>query len=833
LRFSSASSASVDARQRRRALRRSRRAGAQRSVYPALFLALLLCPVGAWAAEPTDPVPLGEVAAEYPSEALQRGLHGTVVLDVAVDTEGTVTAVTVVEGHPLLAEAATDAARALRFDPARDADGVPIASTARLTYSFAPHPPSVSETVDVVAEREQPEDDPKTVTALDEEALRRNRGQDLAETLEEVPGVVMARGTASVGKPVIRGQPERRLLLIEGGVRHENQKWGVDHAPEIDPSGAGTIRVLKGPAGVIHGPDAVGGVIIVEPRAMPYEPGLGGSVDLVGSANGPSLYGGGRIEGMPAAVPGLSFRVEGNYSRGGPQSTPDHVLGNTANQQWNVRAAAQYRTPAFKVTLRYRHYDLRAGIYYGVANSTPSALQTQIESDAPPVGSQWTRDWQWERPYQAVAHDQATAEVRARLGPAGSIEARYSFQRNHRREFESARRSIEGPQYDFRLRTHTLDVTWEQPPARLGVATGSGRVGVSGLFQEHVYSGLTLLPNHRSLGVGVYALERLTFPRGVIEAGARYDRLGRTAFFNRNPYERHIARGTLDPDDCEPGDGRTRCPTGFDGGAVAVGGVLHAVPGVLDLKLDLSTASRFPNTDELYMNGSSPTFPVYALGSPDLGVETALGVAPTVGFSQPWLHVELSGHLTRIVDYIYFAPELNALGQPHVDVTIRGAFPRYSYRSLQALFYGVDGHFELGPESVVSLDVSGSVVRGQNLADGSHLVGVPPDRLRIAGRLQPKKLGPFEDVLVEANVLLVGTVANRLDRTADLAPAPDAYALIGAALGASLPLPGVDVSFHLEFTNIANARYRETLSLLRYYSNEPGRDVRLRVGFDF
>jgi len=778
-------------------------------------------------------VPLGEVGTAYPSEALLRGVHGDVVLEVAVDSDGAVTAVELVEGHPLLAAAAVDAARSVRFEPARDASGSAVPGRARLTYSFAPHPPSVSEAVEVVAEREQPEDEPKAITTLGEESLRRNRGRDLAETLEDVPGVVMARGAASVGKPVIRGQSERRLLLIEGGVRHESQKWGVDHAPEIDPSGAGSIRVLKGPAGVLHGPDAVGGVILVDPAPMPFEPGLGGSVDLVLHANEPAVYGGGRIEGVPAALPGLSFRLEGNYSRGGPQNTPSYVLGNTASQQWNLRAAVQYRTPAVRATLRYRHYDLRAGVYYGVSNSTPADLRSQLEIEQPLGADLWTEDWEWERPFQAVAHDQVTGEVRVRLGVAGSLEARYSFQRNHRREFEQVRSSVEGPQYDFRLRTHTLDVGWDQPPAQLGAAMGSGRIGVAGIFQEHVYDGLTLLPNHRSLGAGVFALERLTFARGVVEAGARYDYLSRSAFFNRNPYERHLARGTLEAEECIEGEGRTRCPSEYHGGALAVGGVLHAIPGVLDLKLDLSSASRFPSSDELFLNGSSPTFPVYALGSPDLGVETAWGVSPTLGFSKRWLHLEVSGHLTRIQDYIYFAPELNASGVPHIDVTIRGAFPRYSFRSLEALFYGVDGHLEVGPEAVVGLVVSGSAVRGRDLADGAHLAGVPPDRLRVAGRVQPKKLGPFEDLLVEVNVLLVGTVRGRLDPAADLAEPPAAYALVGAALGAALPIRSTRLSVHLEFHNLLDTKYRETLSLLRYYADEPGRDVRLRVGLDF
>ena len=814
------------------------RTGAATRLAAPVLLCLQLCciccfPVAANSAPSSIPKPLDEVTAPYPAKALLRGVHGDVVIDVEVDETGRVVGVEVLEGHPLLAEAAVDAAREISFEPARNSEGNPVSGRTQLVYSFGPHMDAVLEKVDVVAEREQPEDNPRAVVTLDAEILKQKRGVDLATTLEDVPGVVIARGTAAASKPVVRGQPERRLLLIEGGVRHENQKWGVDHAPEIDPAGAGTIRVIKGPAGVIHGPDAVGGVILVEPAPMPFQPGLHGGVDLAVGTNATALYAGGRVEGMHKKVPGLSFRAEGNYLRSGPQTTPNYLLGNTPSQQWNLRAAVQYRTPKIRVKLRYRHYDLVAGVFYGVVHSTPEDFVAQLERQQPRDVEFWESDWNWGRPYQLVRHDQITAELAAGLDAAGELEVRYSFQNNHREEYDHARSYIEGAQYNFLLRTHTLDLNWNQPTFRLGLATGSGRVGLAGLFQEHVYDGLRLLPNHRSFGVGIFALERLTFGRGIVEFGARYDHLTRAAFFGRNPYESHIARGTLDPADCIEGEGRTRCPSSYNGGALAVGGVLHAVPGILDLKLDLSSASRFPNTDELFMNGSSPTFPVYALGSPNLEVETAWGISPTLSFARKWLHIEVSTHLTRINDYIYFAPELNELGAPHVDVTIRGAFPRYSFRAIEALFYGVDGHLEIGADSLFGLIFSGAAVRGRDVATWDHLVGVPPDRLRVAGRMKAKKVGALEDVLLEVNMVVVGTVKRRLKLNADLAPSPAAYTLVGGAVGAKLPLKRGELSLHIEAHNVLDTAYRETLSLLRYYADEPGRDIRIRLGFDF
>ena len=78
---------------------------------------------------------------------------------------------------------------------------------------------------------------------------------------------------SGMGKPIIRGQDERRNLILFDRVRHAGQKWGVDHAPEIDPFAAGSITVIKGAGGIRWGPDAIGGVVLVDPLPLRRTPG--------------------------------------------------------------------------------------------------------------------------------------------------------------------------------------------------------------------------------------------------------------------------------------------------------------------------------------------------------------------------------------------------------------------------------------------------------------------------------------------------------------------------------------------------------------------------------
>jgi hypothetical protein len=135
---------------------------------------------------------------------------------------------------------------------------------------------------------------------------------------------------------------------------------------------------------------------------------------------------------------------------------------------------------------------------------------------------------------------------------------------------------------------------------------------------------------------------------------------------------------------------------------------------------------------------ASPTFPVYALGDPSLGPEATWGASPTLGLRLPWVEAEVSANANYIDDFVYFAPEIGKDGSPAVDVTVQGAFPRFSYRPIDALFYGNDGGVTFGPEAVVGLRVQGALVRAIDAGTGGALVMIPADRVEATAKLSPR-----------------------------------------------------------------------------------------------
>ena len=795
-------------------------------------------PAGSTLESPTSakvqaPRLLQQVKLTYPEAARSSGKHGDVSILVDVDASGRVIATRFESGPEVFRETSLKTASRLSFAPAT-ADGVPVTATTRVSFHFAPpgpigDGPRAAHTAEMVVHSSNPDlEDTRARTTLNEAALERAAGDDLAETISQVAGVRLAGGVADASKPIIRGQQERRLLVLYDGVRHESQKWGPDHATEIDPFSAGSISVIRGAAGARYGPDAIGGVILVEPPPMRTEPGVVGKVLTAYNTNGSSPYAALRLDS--GSDSGLATRIEGNAAMSTALSAPDYILGNTASRVWNLGSTLSYTWDTGEIQASWHHHDFRAGIYYGKTHGTPDALLEALEADRPATADLWTSTYTIDRPYQDVTHD--IGIVNADLsGDWGSLDTTYALQLNRRQEYEKVRSNITGSQYDFTLRTHSLDLLYTHPSAATDIGGLDGGLGIQASFQENVYTGLSLIPNFRSFSGGLFAYERLSLDRVDLEAGARVDTLSRAAYMREPDHEAHMRRGTLDEQTCEESGEKFRCAADYTASSFSVGALAHVVPEHLDLKLDLSTATRIPNVDELYMLGSAPTFPVYANGHPDLGTETVWNTSLTAGLRIEAVETEFSGYGQLVEDYIYFSPELDTEGKPRFDVTIRGTYPSFGYQPIDAIFYGADGTVSLGPSFPIGLTAQGGLVRASDRETGKQLVGTPADYLLLSLIGRPPSVGPVNNISLHVSADLVAS-QSRVGADDDFAPAPEGYTLIGTGIEAEIG-ERQPIRVGIEAHNILNTRYRDYSSLLRYYADQPGRNIRVRAGMDF
>ncbi len=667
----------------------------------------------------------------------------------------------------------------------------------------------------------------QATTSISGEDLERTRGRSFSDTLAEVPGVSQLRSASGMAKPIVRGQFGRRLLLLVDSVRHRSQDWGLDHAPEVDPFIADELEVVRGAAGVRYGPGAIGGAIIAKPPALLQKPGLAGEAHLMGYL----ARGGGfatRLQVAPESLRGFAYQVEGSAKRLASASTPDYALQNTGSLEWSAGGTMGYRTESSEYTVSARHYQSRLGVCPCLQIESSEDFLAGLEREAPANSEFFESSLQIERPYQAVVHDLVIARGRWQLGTLGKLKSTYALQFDHRQEFDVVR-SASGAQFDFRLTTHDFDVELEHRPWHLSDHLHvRGSMGLVASAEIHSYRGLPLVPEHEAFAGGAFWIERLVGHDFEVEAGLRIDHLQRTASIRRTDFLRLVRSEQIAADACGTGDvDPVQCDSSFSTLSATLGG-LKQFDESWSIKGNLVTASRPPDPDEQYLNGTSPTFPVLGLGKPDLGPETTYSVSVTGSYQGQRLALETSAYANYIADYVYFSPAIGAGGEPIFDVLVRGTFPRFITRPVDAVFYGTDGGLAYKPTQPLELSAQLSMVRAKNLTDNDFLVFVPPDKLRASARYSFEGSLGLDQAFV---MLATNAVARqgRFNPVADLASPPDAYVLLDAEIGGQTQLSGRIVKFSLSGTNLTDHRYRDYTSLLRYFADQPGFQAMARL----
>ena len=668
-------------------------------------------------------------------------------------------------------------------------------------------------------------------------ALARSRGQSLANTLAGMAGVTTLRGTAGgMGKPLIRGHLGRRNLIIIDGIRHEGQDWGIDHAPEVDPYSADRITVIKGAGTTRFGAKAIGGVVLLESRPLPQRPSIRGEVGTVGFSN--PLGGGGsaRIDYAPLRGRGFGMRVEGNFSRHRAVVTPGYALDNTGASTWNAGTLLGYSSDKVDFGVGYHLMRARGGICTCLRISTPDEFNRSIQRGSPVDADAYRADFEIERAKQEIWHHMVSARARVKLGRVGELHAIYSFQFNDRKEFDLVRKSVVGPQYTFGLATHAIDVRFEHARVSLREWSLVGTLGAVFSHQTNKFkASTTLIPDYRQNSWAVYDVERLVHDRLELELGVRYEGLNRVADLVERDYLGQKAGGRLDASTCQASGSGGVCERVFNTASATLGLLARPFRRAPELswRLQLNSSARIPSIDEQFMNGAAPSFPILGVGSSKIGIERLWGGESTLQYEGDWLLVEASGHAAYIDDYIYFFPQRLEGQCAPLSCTTRGPLPVFAFSPTDSFFGGGELRFDLrAPRLPFGLAGSASWVRAFSILERAPLALIPADRYWLAGRYYFPDTRVSGRGYVELNVTAVAR-QRRYQEELDFSAPPPAYVLLGAGTGVEFVADRRIFRLSLIGTNLANARYRDYTSLLRYFADEAGWGLQLRFSADF
>lgn len=656
-------------------------------------------------------------------------------------------------------------------------------------------------------------------TAITGEIKGRNleavRGLSLGESLKQVPGVSVLQTGSNIYKPVIHGMHSNRVVILNNGIRQEGQQWGSEHAPEVDPYIANRLTVIKGASSLRYGGDAIGGVVLVEPRLLPATPGIKGELNAAMFSNNWQGVLSGIIEGNSRKHPAFSWRLQSSVKRGGNGRTADYWLDNSGVSEFNFSVAAGLQQEKKGVEVFYSQFNTRLGIFRGSHIGNVSDLEQVIEDGEPPeyiknVGFTYAID----RPYQKVQHQLLKIKSYLNTGEIGRLNLVLSGQYNSRQEYDIKRfaSSPDVPQLDLTIGTVGADLVWDHHSFR----NIRGTIGVTGSYQENdSYRQRVFIPNYQAYNAGAFIIEKWSKGRWLVDGGLRYD-----------------IRSIYNVNDNLGREYDSRYFSNLSSNA----GVTYRWRDELKTTLNFSTAWRAPQVNELYANGLHHSAARVESGDPSLSPERANSWLLNLLYNTSKWDIDLGFYHKDIADFIYLAPTY-----PPV-LTIRGAFPAFEYRQTDARLNGLDAAVGYAFNAHIKATLKASLLRAWDKRADDWIIQMPADRYEAelqydfgnTGKWQESyiKLG-FTQVMEQTRVPSTGNIEKpqpdgSILYVSDYAPPPPAYFLTSLEAGTGLMLGKQPVNLVLTVSNLFDVAYRDYMNAFRYFSLDMGRNIGLK-----
>ena len=615
--------------------------------------------------------------------------------------------------------------------------------------------------------------DPLNITQstveLSGKALERSMGTSVAQTLAAQPGLSVRYGGPAASTPVIRGLSGERVLVVQNGQRTGDlSSTSPDHALSVDPLAASRIEVVRGPASLLYGNNALGGVVNVISTDIPTT--IPGQASGFLAAQGESVNPGGALTGEVTLPLGSTLALS---ARAGGRRVDDVHTGDGERLE-NTQYDNLYGTAGLGYVTERVQAGASVGGYrfgYGLA-ALPGAEEGGVTIDGErmdghgrvdvALGDRGLTNLRLDGSAQWYGHDE--------IEPNGEVGTR------------------------FRLDTQTGNLT-----AKTSFGRFDGAVGVSALLKQYSPEGEeALTPGADSRTAGVFVYQELPLGGGTsgpsLQLGGRYD----------------VYRVTPDATDDERfADVREREFRNVSGSLGL------NVPFTPQLSGSVSVAQSFraPTVEELFSNAFHHAAGTYDVGDPDLELEVNRGAEAVLRTQSERVNAQVAAFYSRIDNYI--TPEV--VGDTtilHEDDDEEESVPLNRFRQDDAQLRGLEGQIEAVVGRHVVLGVMGDLVRG-DFVDGGALPFMPASRIGGSARWDDGR----HSLGLEARHAFAQNRAEPEEfRT-------ESFTLVNASAGLSLRGAGRIHSIVLRVDNVLDELYREPTSRLLVPS--PGRNVSL------
>lgn len=444
--------------------------------------------------------------------------------------------------------------------------------------------------------------------------LKANGAVNLTDGITNIAGVESVTTGLSIGKPVIRGLSSNRVLVYTQGVRLENQQFGDEHGLGISDNGIESVEVIKGPASLLYGSDALGGVLYLNPEKFAESNTSKGDF---GGNYFSNTQGFNTNAGFKSSSDRFKFLFRGSLAEHADYKTKDYRVTNTRFREQDFKAGMGYQNDGFKTEFRYNVNNSKLGI--------PEETGEQSNNKMPLL------------PFQNITNHVLSSKSTVYFNNS-KLDLNFGYIYNDRKEFEDdALNAV----LHMKLKTANYDIKYNLP--KLGKVETI--VGVQGMNQINTnYGEEELIPNAITNDVGFLATSHIHFEKLDLQLGARFD--------NRN---------------IQVEEGLNKDFNSFNGAF----GFKTNIATNITARLNLATGFRAPNLAELTSDGVHEGTNRYEIGNPNLDTEQNFQSDLALEFKNEHFEFFVNGFYNKINNYIFLSPNGNEIDNNPVFVYLQ------------------------------------------------------------------------------------------------------------------------------------------------------------------
>ncbi len=658
------------------------------------------------------------------------------------------------------------------------------------------------------------------VTLIRRNDLLKTISTNIIDALAKEPGISSLTTGPAIAKPVIRGLGYNRIIVINDGIKQEGQQWGDEHGIEVDEYSVQRAEILKGPASLMYGSDAMAGVINLMSN-VPVERGtIKGNIFSSYMSNN-------ELFGVHATLAGHSkngfnWNIYGSYKSAGDYK--NKFDGTVLNSRFNEKNFGGYiglnKSWGYSHLL-VSHFNQKAGLIEGERDSATGAFLLFAESPLERIAlNADLKSKEMIAPFQHIRHFKIAVDNNIRL-PKGRMNVLIGYQNNKRQEYGDAT-NIQTPELFFDLNTINYNIQYHSPAAKGSWATS---VGINGMLQQNKnLAEEVLIPEYKQFDIGAFVYTKKSFDKYTISGGLRGDiRTLATDEFQEN------------------GDVKfSSFNKSFSNISGSVG-VSYDVNSDLTLKANIARGFRAPNIAELSSNGAHEGTNRYEYGQQDLKSETSFQIDAGLEFHSTHFGLSVAGFYNNIQDYIFYRKLSSVSGNDSIIIADGEELTAFRFDQSTASLYGFEVSFDLHPHPLdwLHFENNFSYVRGKfhSAIDGSNnLPFMPPAKLNSEIRTDFRKAGSFfRNMYMKLEMEHVFD-QQKIFSTYNTETATEGYSIFNFGLGTDVSKKNKTLfSLHLALNNFTDVAYQNHLSRLKYTSvnNVNGRQGVFNMGRNF